>query len=77
MYGLHPLIPTKYIVLVASGDKRHRTLMKILTSRSIKFEKLQEFSSGIKHYGVSKRIWKKNLVLVIMFCGFQRAKNHT
>ncbi len=29
VYGLHPLIPTKYIVLVTSGDERDGTLMKV------------------------------------------------
>jgi len=27
MYGLHPLMPTKYIVLVVSGNERNNTLM--------------------------------------------------
>ncbi len=27
MYGLHPLMPTKYIVPVASGNERNNTVM--------------------------------------------------
>jgi len=42
MYGLHPLMPTKYIVPVVGGDERNSTLMRVLTSRITKFEKLQE-----------------------------------
>ncbi len=42
MYGLHPLMPTKYIVPVVGGDERNNTLMRVLTSRITKFEKLQE-----------------------------------
>jgi hypothetical protein len=42
MYGLHPLMPTKYIVLVASGNERDSTLMKIVTIKIIELEKLQE-----------------------------------
>jgi len=41
MYGLHPLMPTKYIVLVASGNERDDTLMKVLISRITKLGKLE------------------------------------
>jgi len=41
-YGLHPLMPIKYIILVAGGDERDNTLMKVLISRIIELEKLQE-----------------------------------
>jgi hypothetical protein len=41
MYGLHPLMPTKYIVLVASGNERDDTLMKVLTSKITKLGKLE------------------------------------
>jgi len=40
MYGLHPLMPTKCITLVTRGDESHNTLMRILTSRTTKLEKL-------------------------------------
>jgi hypothetical protein len=33
VYGLHPLMPTKYIMLVASGNKRDNTSVKVLTNR--------------------------------------------
>jgi hypothetical protein len=42
MYGLHPLMPTKYIVPIASGDERDNIPMKILTSKITKLKKLQE-----------------------------------
>jgi hypothetical protein len=42
MYGLHPLMPIKYIVLVADGDERDSTPMKVLTNIIIKLKKLQE-----------------------------------
>jgi hypothetical protein len=42
MYGLHSLLPIEYIVLVASGNERDNTPMRVLTKRITKFEKLQE-----------------------------------
>jgi hypothetical protein len=39
VYGLHPLMPTKYIVLVVGGNERDNTLVSVLTSRIIKLEK--------------------------------------
>jgi hypothetical protein len=42
VYGLHPLMPTDYIMPVASGNERDNTPMKVLTNRIIKMEKLQE-----------------------------------
>jgi len=42
MYGLHPLMPIEYIILVASGNERNSTLVKFLISKIIQFEKLQE-----------------------------------
>jgi hypothetical protein len=42
VYGLHPLMPTKYIVLVACGDERDNTLVRVLTSKIIEFKKLQK-----------------------------------
>ncbi len=87
LYGLHPLMLAKYIVLVVGGNERYNTLVRILTSIIIEVEKFQEvqmslqklheFSSGIKHYGVNKKIQKNDLILVITFCGFQRATSHT
>ncbi len=40
LYGLHPLMPTKYIILVVNGDEKDNTIVKVLTSRIIEFEKL-------------------------------------
>ncbi len=42
VYGLHRLMPPKYIVPIVGEDERNNTLMKILTSRITKFKKLQE-----------------------------------
>ncbi len=40
MYGLHPLMPIKYIVPVTGGNEKDNTLVKILISRIIELEKL-------------------------------------
>jgi hypothetical protein len=42
LYGLHPLMPTKYIVQIAGGNEKDNTLVKVLTNKIIKFKKLQE-----------------------------------
>jgi hypothetical protein len=42
VYGLHPLIPTEYIVLVVGGNERDNTSMKALTDKITELEKLQE-----------------------------------
>jgi hypothetical protein len=42
MYGLHPIMPTKYIILVVGGDERDSTPMKVLISRIIELKKLHE-----------------------------------
>ncbi len=42
VYGLHPLMPIEYIVPVANGNENHSILMKVLTSKITKLEKLQE-----------------------------------
>jgi hypothetical protein len=42
VYGLHPLMPTKYIVLVVSGNEKDNTSVRVLTSKIIKLQKLQE-----------------------------------
>ncbi len=42
VYGLHPLMPTEYIILVDGGDERDSTLVTILISKIIELEKLQE-----------------------------------
>jgi hypothetical protein len=40
VYGLHPLMPTKYIVPIGGGNERDYTSMRIFTTRIIEFEKL-------------------------------------
>ncbi len=39
VYGLHPLMPTKYIILVTSGNERDNTLVRVLTNKIIELEK--------------------------------------
>jgi hypothetical protein len=40
MYGLHPLMPIEYIMIVVGGNERDNTLVKVLTSKITKLEKL-------------------------------------
>jgi len=40
VYGLHPLMPTKYIVLVVGGDERENIPVRILISTIMELEKL-------------------------------------
>ncbi len=58
VYGLHPLMPTKYIVPIVSGNEKDNTFsVKVLTNKIIELETLQEievklqklhvFNSGI------------------------------
>jgi hypothetical protein len=87
MYGLHPLMPTGYIIPIVGGDERDNTLMKVLTSRIIELEKLQEtrmqVAETIEIQQWNRTLWsqqknpRKRKVLVIMFCGFQTAISHT
>jgi hypothetical protein len=42
VYGLHPLMPIEYIVLVAGGDERDGTPVRVLISKIIKLKNLQE-----------------------------------
>ncbi len=42
VYGLHPFMPTKYIVPVVSGNERDNILVKVLTIKITKLKKLQE-----------------------------------
>jgi hypothetical protein len=40
VYGLHPIMPTNYIVPIAGGDERDNTPVKVLISRITKLKKL-------------------------------------
>jgi hypothetical protein len=42
VYGLHSLPPIEYIVLVANGNERNNTRVKVLTRRITKLTQLQE-----------------------------------
>ncbi len=63
MYGLHPLMPIKYIVLVVGGNEKDNTSMKVLTNRIIKLQKLQEARmQAIKTIGIqqqNKTLWSQ------------------
>jgi hypothetical protein len=40
MYGLHPLMPIEYIVPIIGGNEKDNTLVRVLTNRIPKLEKL-------------------------------------
>jgi hypothetical protein len=40
VYGLHPLMPKKYIVLFVGGNQKDNISVKVLTNRVSKLEKL-------------------------------------
>jgi hypothetical protein len=42
VYGLHPLMPIEYIVLVVCGDEKDSTPVRLLISIIIELKKLQE-----------------------------------
>jgi len=42
IYGLHPLMPTKYVLLAISGDHRDVEPTRILIAKITKLEKLHE-----------------------------------
>jgi hypothetical protein len=42
VYGLHPLMPTKYIIPIVNGNERDNIQMKVLTRKIIELQKLQE-----------------------------------
>ncbi len=42
VYGLHTLMPTKYVLLVINGDHKDAKPTKVLIARIIKLEKLHE-----------------------------------
>ncbi len=42
VYGLHPLMPIQYVLLVISANHKYVKPTKILTAKITKMEKLQE-----------------------------------
>jgi hypothetical protein len=40
VYGLHPLMPIKYIIPIVGGNERDNIPMRVLTSKITKVEKL-------------------------------------
>ncbi len=76
MYGLHPLMPTKYIVPVIGGNERDNTSVKVLISRITELEKLQEArmqaieTARIQQW--NRALWsqQKNLEKKFSFCDY-------
>jgi hypothetical protein len=42
VYGLHPLTPIEYIVLVVGGNEKDNTSVRVLTNKITESGKLQE-----------------------------------
>jgi hypothetical protein len=42
VHGLHPLMPIEYIIIVVGENEKENILVKVLTSKITKLEKLQE-----------------------------------
>ncbi len=87
VYGLHPLMPTKYIILVVGENERDNTPVRVLTSKITQLKKLQEARMQVaKIIGIQKwnrTLWSqqifflRKLVLVIMFLWFPKGnKSH-
>ncbi len=79
VYGLHPLMPTKYIMQVASGNEGNSTSMKVLTTKITELEKLEARMQATKITRIQQwnitlwsqqKIQKKSSISVIMFYGF-------
>jgi len=49
VYGLHPLMPKKNVLSTISGDHKDAELTKVLTTRIIELEKLQENSLEVQN----------------------------
>jgi len=61
VYGLHPLMPIKYIIPIASGNERYITTIRVFTSRIIELKKLQEARMQVieiaKTQHLNKTLW--------------------
>jgi hypothetical protein len=42
VYGLHPSMPTKYIMPIANANEKYSTTMRVFTIKIIELKKLQE-----------------------------------
>jgi len=66
VYGLHPLMPTKYIVPIVGGEQKENTSVRVLTSRVSKLEKLQKArmqvteTNGIQQWNITLWYQQKN-----------------
>ncbi len=75
-YGLHPLMPTQYIVPIISGNERDSTLMRVLTSRITKLEKLWEDkmqvakTTQVQQWNLALWSQQKNLEKQLCFGGY-------
>jgi hypothetical protein len=53
VYGLHPLMSIKYIILIVGGNETNNIPMKVFINRIIKLEKLQDVRMfAIKNIGI-------------------------
>jgi len=60
VYGLHPLVPIEYVVSIVGGNERNNTSMRVLNSRIIELEKLQQTRmQGAKTIGIQQ--WNRAL----------------
>ncbi len=86
VYGLHPLMPTKYVLLATSGDQKDEKSTKVLTTKinnqksymttNWKLKTMWEPTNGVDFYGVNKKNIEKSSNLGNLFYGFPREKKH-
>jgi hypothetical protein len=50
VYGLHPLIPIEYIILIIGGDERDNTPVRVLTTRIRAQEVARSYNAGCRNY---------------------------
>jgi len=60
VYGLHPLLPTKYMLPFKPGETKDPQLVRVLISRLFKLEKLQA-NRLITHDLITSNQWNKSL----------------
>ncbi len=60
VYGLHPLLPTKYMLPFKPGETKDPQLVRVLISQLFKLEKLQA-NRLITHDLITSNQWNKSL----------------
>ncbi len=86
VYGLHPLMPTKYVLLAINIDHKHAEPTRVLITRIIGLERLPEnkleAQNNVGANRWSKFLWsqqkntKKKFQFGDMSYGFPREKQH-